>query len=68
MDICPKCNSLLRVGRNYYTTENDDTPDLETKIFITLEMLCINVDCNNYAGEDIEKPNVIVETIKNGVN
>jgi hypothetical protein len=68
MEICPKCNSLLRVGRNYYTFENDTTPDLPTKAFVNLEMLCMNVDCNNYAGEDIEKPNVIVDIIKNGVN
>jgi hypothetical protein len=68
MDICPKCDSLLRVGKNYYSTENDETPDLPTKIFINLEMICLNVDCSNYAGVDIENPNVIVESIKNSVN
>lgn len=68
MDLCPKCGLLLRVGRSYYTSENDDTPDLPTKIFINLEMLCLNQDCSEYAGVDIANPKVIVGTVKNGVN
>lgn len=69
MDTCPQCNLLLRVGKNYYTFENDDTPDKPTKAFINLEMCCLNPSCSEYAGEDyINNPKVIVDTVKNAVN
>jgi hypothetical protein len=68
MDTCPKCGLLLRVGKSYYTFENDTTPDLPTKGYINLEMLCLNADCSEYAGEDIDNPKAIVDTVKNGVN
>jgi hypothetical protein len=68
MDICDKCNRMLRVGRSYYTFENDTTPDLPTKAFVNLEMLCINEECVNFAGADLDNPKWVVDTVTNGVN
>lgn len=65
MDTCPKCNLLLRVGKNYYSVENGATPETPTKLFVNIEMLCKNVECANYAGEDINNPKVIVHSVKN---
>lgn len=65
METCPKCGLLLRVGKNYYSVENSDNPDVPTKLFMNIEHICLNVDCSNYAGEDIQNPKVIVESLKN---
>jgi hypothetical protein len=65
MDTCPKCELLLRVGKNYYSVENGDNPEVPTKLFVNIEMLCPTMDCANYAGEDINDPKVIVHSIKN---
>jgi hypothetical protein len=65
MDTCPKCELLLRVGKNYYSVENSGSPDIPTKLFVNIEMLCMNIECANYAGEDINNPKVIVQSVKN---
>jgi hypothetical protein len=68
MDTCPKCNSLLRIGTSFMTFENDDTPELETIAYTNLEMLCLNKECDKYAGENLTQPRTVVETITNRVN
>jgi hypothetical protein len=50
------------------TFENDDTPELPTIAYTNLPMICINKDCDNYGGEELTKPKIIVETVKNKVN
>jgi hypothetical protein len=50
------------------TFENDDTAELETKAFTNLPMICNNKDCDDYGGEDLSNPRIVVETIKNKVN
>lgn len=65
MDTCPKCELLLRVGKNYYSVENSVSPDVPTKLFVNIEMLCMNMECANYAGEDINNPKAIVQSVKN---
>jgi hypothetical protein len=63
--ICPLCNEPLNIGKTFISTENDDTPELPTKVFNNLPMLCIKPSCKNYCGSDTSNPKVIVETIKN---
>jgi hypothetical protein len=50
------------------TFQNDTTPDLPTKAFVNLEMICVNAECVNYAGADFENPKLVVDTVVNGVN
>lgn len=79
MDICPKCNSMLRIGKTFYSTENDGTPETETKIFVNMPMLCVNkvvqvsdkgekASCEFFAGEDLSNPIYVVTTHKHQVN
>jgi hypothetical protein len=68
METCPKCNSLLRIGTSYMTFENDDTPDELTIAYTNLPLICINKECDQYGGEDVSKPRIIVDTVKNRVN
>lgn len=63
--ICPKCNSMLQIAKSYLTFENDTTPDLPTKAFTNLEMICVNQHCDNYAWKKLENPPIVVEIIKN---
>jgi hypothetical protein len=68
MLFCPKCESLLRIGNSFYTTEpNPDTPDTPD-IFVNLPMICMNSTCENFVGEDLQNPKHIVESVKNQVN
>lgn len=68
METCPKCQSLLRIGISYMTFEHDDTPDEETIAYTNLPMICVNNDCDQFGGEDISHPRIVVETVKNRVN
>jgi len=68
METCPKCNSLLRISETTLTFENDNTPLLPTKAYYEHKMVCINPECDQYAGEDLNNPIVVVGTIKNKVN
>lgn len=68
METCPKCQALLRIGNSYYTTEaNPDTPN-EPFIFINLPLLCVNKNCENYAGEKLESPRYLTDLVRNRVN
>jgi hypothetical protein len=68
METCPKCQALLRIGTSYMTFENDDTPDAETIAYTNLPLICLNKDCDDYGGENVSSPRIIIETIKNRVN
>lgn len=54
LELCPKCKSILRIGKSYYTFENDDTPDEETIGYTNLPMLCVNKKCERYCGDKKE--------------
>lgn len=60
---CPKCNIVCRVGKTYYRTVDDDTPDKPTRIFLCHDMVCRNRACSEY--------NTVVDTLefeqKNGL-
>jgi hypothetical protein len=72
MENCPKCNSLLRTGVSWMTFENDDTPDMPTIAYTNIPLFCLNKECENFAGENSDKPNYqpkyLVDVVKNRVN
>lgn len=45
---CPLCNVEMRIGQSRMVVENDDTPDIPTKLFIEQDFICLNRDCANY--------------------
>lgn len=53
---CPLCQVELRITRSRNLLENDDTPDVPTKVFIEQELSCLNKGCSNYE--------TVVETIR----
>ena len=53
---CPKCQVELRIIKSRNVLENDNTPDLPTKLYIEQDLSCLNKNCENYEQ--------IVETIK----
>ena len=53
---CPLCNVEMRITSSKNVIENDDTPSVETKLYVVQELSCMNSNCNNY--------NKVVETIK----
>lgn len=54
---CPKCQVELRITNSRNVVENDDTPDVPTRLFVVQELKCLNKNCDNY--------NTIVETVRN---
>ncbi len=62
--LCPKCEFPLVVNKSYLTFANDTTPDKATEAYRNLDMVCVNTMCANYAGTNLQTPNVVVETIK----
>jgi hypothetical protein len=68
METCPKCQALLRIGSSFMTFENDDTPDKPTIAYTNMPMLCVNKDCENYAGEDLTNPRYLTDLVRNQVN
>ena len=65
---CPKCDSILRIGKTSYSFENDDTPNAETIAYVNMPMLCVNAKCDNYSGSETANPNKVVQTIRNRMN
>lgn len=45
---CPLCQVEMRIARSFNTVENDDTPDLPTKLYVVQDMTCVKKDCENY--------------------
>ena len=56
---CPLCNVEMRILRSRMVVENDDTPDVPTKLFVEQEFSCLNKGCANYEST--------VETMKNEI-
>ena len=45
---CPLCKTELRILKSRHVLENDDTPEQNTKLFIEMDMGCMNKECSNY--------------------
>ena len=54
---CPKCQVELRIIHSRNVLENDDTPDVPTKLYMEQDLTCLNKNC-----EDFE---TIVKTVRN---
>lgn len=50
------------------TFEGDESPDTETIAYTNMTMLCPNKECDQYAGEDLTNPRIIIDVVKNRVN
>ena len=46
--VCPKCNTLAAIGATKYVTENDDSPEKATKLFIEQQFKCRNPQCRDF--------------------
>lgn len=53
---CPLCQTEMIISRSRNTLENDDTPDIPTKLFIEQDLKCRNRECKNY--------DQVVDTVK----
>lgn len=56
---CPLCNIEMGSISNRMVVENDDTPDIETKLYTEHDMACRNKSCSNFGK--------VVETIRNEI-
>ena len=56
---CPLCNVEMRIIRSHMVLENDDTPDIPTKLYAEQELSCNNTNCANYQS--------VVETVRNEI-
>lgn len=65
---CPLCSNDLFIAGSKFDAKNDNLPIIPTKIFSVLTMVCINPNCPNFAGSDLNNPKVVVNTIWNQVN
>jgi len=65
---CPICGSELHISGSKYIAKNDTTPDIPTEIFVELQFVCPNINCDNYSGADTKKSKKIVKTKQNKVN
>lgn len=54
---CPLCNTELRIKKSRNVIENDDTAEMQTKLFIEFDMTCGNRNCQNY--------DTVVDTVRN---
>lgn len=54
---CPLCQVEMRIIRSRNILENDDNPDIPTKLFVVQEVSCMNKDCANYER--------VVDSVKN---
>lgn len=45
---CPLCQVEMRISLSRNVVENDDTPDVETKLYIEQELMCMNRNCANF--------------------
>ena len=56
---CPLCQVEMRISRSRNVVENDDTPDVETKLYVDQELKCLNRNCANY--------DKVVQTVRNEI-
>lgn len=55
--LCPKCKVECRIGKSYYVTRDDDTPERKTRLYMVHEMVCRNPQCPDF--------NAVVEKVEN---
>jgi hypothetical protein len=55
---CPLCHQQLRIS-------NTTFPVIDNKPYARQELVCINKNCTNYCGEDLNNPVKIVQTVEN---
>ncbi len=53
---CPICKVEMAIIKSRNVVENDNTPDLPTKLFVEMDLSCRNRNCENFGK--------VVETIK----
>lgn len=58
--LCPKCAIECKIGKSYFKTVDDDTPDKKTKVYMCHDMVCRNKQCTNYDS--------VIETVENLVS
>lgn len=56
---CPLCNLEMRIKRSRNIVENDDTPDIPTRLYVVQDMSCMNRNCPNH--------DKTVDTVKNEI-
>ena len=45
---CPKCKITAAIRKTRYVTENDTTPEKETKLYLEQSFKCRNPQCSEY--------------------
>lgn len=65
MEFCPQCGLTLRIGKTEPKFVNDDTPEEQTEVYIVMPLLCINKECELYAGEDLDNPGKVAHVKEN---
>ena len=63
---CPKCNGTLSIAKSHIEFEGDTSPDMVTKAYNVLDMICTNPRCDNYTA-DLSNP-IIVKTLRQSMN
>lgn len=66
--LCKICDNPLVVAKSRLELVNDNKPDVPTEAYTCLDMVCINIKCSNYAGEDLNNPSTIAEVVKHNQN
>ena len=56
---CPKCDIEAAIVTTRYVTENDDTADKKTKLFIEQDFACRNPNCTEHE--------TIIGTVRNEI-
>lgn len=56
--LCPKCKVEMLAKNQRLTFEGDESPDTETKAFLTSDFVCRNPQCENYGRvvDTVDKP------------
>lgn len=68
MDKCPKCNNRLNIANGAIEFEGDKSADTETIAYQVINKVCCNNDtgngkpCDNYCGNDLSNPKIVVDT------
>lgn len=60
---CPICKASLIIASAGFTSEIG-----ETAVYHEAKLVCANSECDNYAGEDLSNPRVVVTTQRGKVN
>ena len=63
---CSKCNGTLSIANSRIEFEGDTSPDMVTKAYNVLDMICINPKCPSYTA-DLSNP-IVIETIRQPMN